>query len=99
MGNLDNQTSIIFEDNSQRVFSVCVTDLETNYSASLMVNVAKTVERKDKRGRVVIDERQNKYGDTVYVVEATDDELLIKQNSLISKAKRYLPTFKRRRVS
>ena len=90
MGNLDNQTSIIFEDNSQRVFSVCVTDLETNYSASLMVNVAKTVERKDKRGRVVIDERQNKYGDTVYVVEATDDELLIKQNSLISKAKRNL---------
>ncbi len=90
MGNIQSESPVIYDDETQRIVSVTVTDLETNYTASAQVVIAKTVERKNKRGRVVIDERENSYGDTVYVVIATEDELSNKQNSAVSKAKRNL---------
>lgn len=90
LGNIQCENQTVYDDSTQRIIQVSVTDLETNYTASAQAVIAKTVERKNKTGRVVIDERKNSYGDTVYVVVATEDELFTKQNSVLSKTKRNL---------
>jgi hypothetical protein len=55
------------------------------------VTVQKTVERKKTQsGDVIIRQRLNSYGEPVYLIEATDDDILNKQNALVSKAVRTL---------
>ena len=89
-GNVIAETSVIYEDQRKRVVRVCVTDLEANLTYPQEVTITKTIERSNANGREIIAVRQNKSGRAVYVVEATDDEILIKQNSLISKTLRTL---------
>lgn len=85
--NVDIQTPAVFDDDEKRIVRVMVTDLEANLTYSADVTVEKTVERrKIFDSHEVIRARQNKQGVMVYVVRATDDELLSKQNNLISKA-------------
>jgi hypothetical protein len=89
LGNIDIQTPVLYDDTEKRIVGVRVTDLESNTSYSADVTIQKTVERKKvKEGQTVLSMRLNSYGDTVYLVEATDDDLLNKQNALISKAVR-----------
>lgn len=89
MGNIDVQTPCIYDDFEKRIIRVQVTDLESNTNYSSDVTVQKTVERKKiKEGQSVMGQRLNSYGDVVYLVEATDDDLLNKQNALVSKALR-----------
>jgi hypothetical protein len=89
MGNCFPETSVIYESEEQRIVQVSVTDLEANLTYSTQVVVAKTVERRHKsEGQEVLGERKNSYGDTVYIVRATEDDLLVKQNALVSKALR-----------
>jgi hypothetical protein len=53
------------------------------------VTIAKTVERRHlKKGQQCIGQRTNSFGDTVYIVPATDDDILNKQGALVSKALR-----------
>ena len=78
----------IFDDRKRRIVRVMVTDLEANVTSYKDVTVAKTVERKNPTGREVLGTRTNSYGDEVFVVVCTDDELLTKENAMISKAKR-----------
>ncbi len=53
------------------------------------MTVQKTVERRQlKQGMEVIGSRENSQGQLVYLVRATDDDLLNKQNALVSKAMR-----------
>jgi hypothetical protein len=86
-GNVYPEQSIVFEDDSQRIVRVTVTDLEANVSYSSEILVKKTVERKYlKEGQEVISERVNSQGDRTYLVYATDDDVQNKQNALISKA-------------
>jgi hypothetical protein len=90
-GNMSVDTPVVFDDDEKRIVRVYVTDLETNATLSADVTVAKTVERRTVReGQQVIATRQNTYGDVLYIVEATDDEVMQKAGALISKARRNL---------
>lgn len=96
MGNISCDDQAIYDDETKRIVEVTVVDMETNASHSMSVTITKQVERKSDKGRTVIAERLNSYNEPVFVVVATDDELLNKQGSLVSKAirtaaKRLLP--------
>lgn len=98
MGNTSTETSVVYEDDLIRIVRASVMDLERNNFDSREITIAKVVERKGKKqkdgtwtapeGRDVIGQRINSYGDPVYLVKATDDEIRNKQNSEISKAQR-----------
>lgn len=91
MGNIDQQTHVIFDSPERRIVRVEATDLETNATYSKEITVEKTVERRKlKRGQRPLGTRVNSYGDTVYLVEATESDLQAKQDALISKALRTL---------
>lgn len=87
MGNVVVETTTLFDDREKRIVQVCVTDLEANVPYTSSVTIEKTVERrKTKPGDTVIRQRQNSKGDTVFIIEATEDDILNKQNALVSKA-------------
>jgi hypothetical protein len=89
LGNIDVQTPSIYDDREKRIMRVNVIDLETNTGYSSDLAIEKTVERKfPQQGDVVLRERLNKKNEKVYLIEATEDDLLNKQNALISKALR-----------
>jgi len=89
MGNLSVEAASLYDDAQKVIVRVSVTDLETNAVVTTDVTVAKTVERKTlKKGQRALRERLNSYGDKVFLVEATDDEVLNRVNALASKAKR-----------
>jgi hypothetical protein len=89
MTNVFPETLIVYESQEKRIVQVTVTDLECNVTYSSQIVIDKTVERKKLAdGQQPISERKNSYGDVVYLVPATEDDLLNKQNALISKALR-----------
>ena len=88
MTNVFPETMVVYESDDKRIIQVSVTDLEANLTYASQVVIQKTVERRNPNSAEVISERKNSYGDTVYVVRATEDDLLNKQNALISKALR-----------
>jgi hypothetical protein len=91
LGNLQVEAPVIYDDDSQRILRVVATDLETNATTSGDVNVTKTVERRNlKKGQKPLRTRTNSYGDLVYVVAATDDEIADKANAAVSKMRRNL---------
>jgi hypothetical protein len=91
MTNVAVEVSVISDDPKKAVLHIAVTDLEANLPYETEVSVTKTVERaRLKKGQRAISERINSYGDQVYLVEATDDEVLQKTNALVSKAVRTL---------
>src|SRR5574337_2037923 len=77
---------VVFESRKQRIVRVTVTDLEANLAYITDVTIDKTVERRNPEGYVKVGERINKDGKTVYIVEATDDDLQNKQGAMVSKA-------------
>lgn len=88
--NLDRIASVVYDDREKRIIRVILIDLETNNSWKTDVTVEKTVERKNAKDRQVLSVRTNSSGGKTYTVVATDDEMLAKQNALISKAERTL---------
>ena len=91
MTNILTETSTISEDDERRVIRVAVSDLETNTYFSQDVTVTKTVERsKLPQGEKPLRVRTNSRGQMVYILHGTDDDILNKQNALISKAVRTL---------
>jgi hypothetical protein len=91
MRNVNIMTLTVLDDRQKRIVKVCVNDVEANVEYSQDVTVTKTVERNSKNNdSVVVGERLNSYGKKVYIIEATDDDILNKQNALISKAVRTL---------
>lgn len=91
MTNILTETSTVSEDDERRVIRVAVSDLETNTYFSQDVTVTKTVERRKlPQGEKPIRVRTNNNGQPIYILHATDDEILNKQNALISKAVRTL---------
>jgi hypothetical protein len=89
MGNIVIEETTTYDDDEKRIIQVSVTDLENNVPYTTSITIEKTVERKKRDGEV-IRERKNSYGDTVYIVRATEDDLLNKKNALLSKAIRTL---------
>ncbi len=91
MGNIVVETITVFDDRERRIVRVSVTDIESNVPYSQDVTIQKTIERSSfKDGDVVLRQRLNSYGKPVYLLEAGDDDILNKQNALISKAVRTL---------
>lgn len=86
--NILEEESVIHDDTHRRVMRVAATDLESNLTFSADVVIMKQVERKESNGREVISSRTNSFGKTTYLVEATDDETMQRQGSLVSKALR-----------
>jgi len=87
----------VFDSPDVRICRVSVTDLENNLTYTTEVTISKIVERKGRqnskgeweppKGRELAGEgRLNSYGEMTYPVRATDDELTIKQNAMLSKA-------------
>jgi len=89
--NLDLASRVLTDDDDKLVIECSCTDLETNTSWSQEFTLSKTVERKrPKAGQEVLGQRTNSYGDTVYRVRASDDELMTKCGAGISKTLRTL---------
>lgn len=91
MTNILTETFTVSEDDERRVIRVSVSDLEANTYFSQEVTVTKTVERRKlPQGEKPLRVRANSNGQPIYILHATDDEILNKQNALISKAVRTL---------
>lgn len=89
MGNCMVSTRAVYDDAEKRIINVTVVDLETNAVHGKDVVIGKTVERRKLgQGQVALKTRTNSFGDVVFIVEATDDELLQKENALVSKTLR-----------
>ena len=89
-GNIIISSQVIYEDETLRRIRVSATDLQTNANYSSDTVISKTIERKSNKGREVISERLNSYGETVFIVKATDDELMIKEAATLAKMRRNL---------
>lgn len=95
-GNMSVDVWTTYDDELKRAVRVEVTDYESNITLSKEVTVEKTVERKklktDDKGATIppIGSRPNSYGDTVYLYPATDDEVRVKEEALVSKVRRNL---------
>jgi hypothetical protein len=87
MHHIDANSVVIWESDLERMVEVKVVDFQTNTRHITTVVVEKTVERSFfKDDDVVLSKRVNTQGKPVYLRKATEDEVLKKQNSLISKA-------------
>jgi hypothetical protein len=90
-GNIRVETNVLFDTPERRILEVTVTDLETNAAYSGPIAFEKTIERKKiAPSAKPVEVRTNSYGDAVYILRATDDEVTMKQNALVSKAIRTL---------
>jgi len=87
MGNIAIENNAIYDDENKKIIRVMAIDIESNTSYYLDAEIEKTVERKNiKKGDVVISKRYNSYNQIVYTIRAREDELITKQNAVISKA-------------
>lgn len=88
-GNIMTESQVIYDDDQVRRIKVFCTDLETNATFSKELQISKTVERRNPpKDRDILRERTNSSGDRVFIVSATEDELMTKEAALISKAVR-----------
>jgi hypothetical protein len=85
-GNFHCASTVTWDDDEKRTVTVEVTDLERNNTIPVDVVVEKYVERRKPEGREVLGSRENKNKQTVYRVRAYEDEILMKQNNMVSKA-------------
>ena len=89
MGNVFTDVFAIYDDTQKRIVRVVASDLEANLTYTKDVTIHKTVERSKLRdGQNAIGQRINSKGRPVFIVEATDDEILDRENALASKAMR-----------
>lgn len=89
MGNMEATSETIYDDSTSRVIRVRVVDYESNASVSADFTVSKTKEVKElRKGQRPIAERANSQGQRIFIVEATDDDVIVKQNAQVSKAMR-----------
>jgi hypothetical protein len=90
LGNAIPETQITYEDDEKRMIAVSVHDLENNLKHTKSICIEKIVERKNNKDREVLGQRTNTYGETVYIVRATEDEIANKSASAEQKAMRQI---------
>lgn len=91
MRNVMPESSIVGEDDDKRIVKVQLIDLEANIPYSTEFVLHKVIERKTlKDGETPIRTRINSQGKMLYILPAPDDELLVKQAAMVSKALRTL---------
>ena len=87
--NIYTTERVMHDDDRQTIIQVTAIDLETNSIETAEVIAPKTVERKRvKAGQEIIGERQNSYGEKVFIVSATDAEADKIRKALCAKALR-----------
>ncbi len=85
--NVKQDATTTFDDAAKRTVRITVTDLESNTQYSEEATIEKVVERRNlAKGQKALGSRTNSYGDTVFLVDATADDVLNKQNSAVSKS-------------
>ena len=95
--NIFPEVVTVFDNEAIRICRATVTDLEANIAYSTEVQIPKAVEKRGfqnrktgewepPKGRDVVSQRTNSAGDTTYLVLATIDEIIVRQNALLSKA-------------
>ena len=89
-GNLRRGTRTTYESERARQLNIFVVDCETNSETSRDVTIEKTVERRNNKGRVVLQQRTNSAGEPVFIVAATADEMMQQEGAVISKVGRVL---------
>jgi hypothetical protein len=89
-GNTISDKSVIYEDDEKKVIRFTLLDLETNTKYCEDATITKTIERKNSKGYVVVGERKNSYGEDVFIVKATDDDIQNKEGAIASKKIRNL---------
>lgn len=91
LGNIHVRTIITYEDEMRRVGEVTVIDLETNVPLSAGFTIEKTVERRKVSARdEVLGERINSTGEVVYLIAASEADVLMKQESYVARLRRNL---------
>jgi len=85
-GNVRVTQDVVYEDDDIRIVKIGLVDLERNISYENTVSIKKLVERKSSKDREVVSKRVNSFGDKVFVVKATEDEMANKVGSAISKS-------------
>lgn len=89
MTNVFTDVFAIYDDDKKRIVRVSASDLEANITYTKDITIEKTMERsKLREGQSAISTRINSKGYNVYLVAATDDDILNKENALASKAMR-----------
>jgi hypothetical protein len=89
MGNIEPRSAVVWDDDSKRIVQIDVIDLENNVCISTNIVINKTVEKKFlKKGEKAISVRVNSNGEPTYLLPATEDDVLQKQNAATSKALR-----------
>lgn len=89
MGNLMPETYAIYDDPRKRIVRIATTDLESNLIYVKDITVEKSVERRSlRKGQQALGERYNSYGEKVYIVVASDDDMNKKESAIISKVMR-----------
>lgn len=90
-GNIRQRTRTAYDDDFKRMVNVAAIDLETNAIYDRDVIVEKTKERsKVFDGQVVLAQRTNTGGKTVFIVQTTEEDLLVKESALIARVFRTL---------
>jgi hypothetical protein len=90
-GNFGIDIQQVGEDQTQRIYLVTATDYETNLVNTEIVNVPRTIERKyAKDTDTVLHSRTTSKNETVYTIIGTEDDIMMKRNACLSKAKRNL---------
>lgn len=90
-GNLAIESVVTFENDTSRLVRCTVTDLESNATYSQDVAIDKTVERKHaKPSDDVVGTRVTSQGHSVYIIRASESDLLAKHNGHVSRAMRTL---------
>lgn len=89
-GNIHYASTTIVDDQTKRITRVEATDLEVNLTVGTEITTSKIVERRDPKDRLVLGERTNSAGERVFLLEATEDELLNKISAQTSKALRVM---------
>lgn len=87
MGNMGAEAQTLYDSDEERVIRVTVTDYESNTAWSRDLTISKTKEVK-RQPRHFISERTNGFGEPVWLVPATHDDVTTKEGSAISKASR-----------
>lgn len=91
LGNASMGTVMLFEDDRKKIIRCEAWDYERNVDWPQEITIEKSIERKYlKEGQVPLTKRPNSYGDTVYILPATDDETRLKENRLVSMTLRTL---------
>lgn len=89
--NVRSSRRMVHDDRESRTYEVSLTDLENNTTVSQEIEVEKVVERKFvQKGDVVIRQRQNSKDETVFLVEATLDDLRMKEGAELARSRRNL---------